>query len=150
MFFTTHNLKFHSIWVRVVVVRRKAWITWICLWVMVSFSSIWALTWLDIYLAVRFHVSDNLIQFGGLGGDSRKIRSSHHLIWLTCVWVLLKGNERSHFSTKIIVITSIIWQSELLSFWWLKTNNKNLSFDIHHWWINPCNALSWSFGLFTS
>lgn len=87
--------------------------------------------------ADRLHSSDHLIQFGSLGGDSRKIRSSLHLIWLACVWVLPEGNERSHFFFKKnwhYIDYLIKWTPIFLV---VENKNKNFAFDI----LSPVDKL---------
>lgn len=59
------------------------------------FGSIWTFVsyWLGYFTVTLARISDHLLQFGHLGGSSKHHRSTMHLLWLSCIWVI--SNERN-------------------------------------------------------
>lgn len=70
----------------------------ICLFNVTFLVQFWSLDlqWISYFTGNLNHISNCLIQFGHLGGTTKNQRSSTHLLWLSCVWVIWnKRNCRS-------------------------------------------------------
>lgn len=54
------------------------------------FGSIWSLDlqWISYFTVNPNHISYCLLQLGHLGGTTKNQRSSTHLLWFSCVWVI--------------------------------------------------------------
>lgn len=82
-------------------------------------------------------VSDHISQFGNLGGFSRSIRTTLHLSWLSCAWVIWREKNARFFQHQEDSLQNLIDKIKLQCYWWLKVNHTNFAFDYHMWWLNP-------------
>lgn len=97
----------------------------ICLFNVTFLVQFWSLDlqWISYFTGNLNHISNCLIQFGHLGGTTKNQRSSTHLLWLSCVWVIWnKRNCRSrpHVFLFLFSSLSLIHYAFLFLFIYLK------------------------------
>jgi hypothetical protein len=85
------------------------------------YGRIWQLIggWLGFSTPIHGNLMAHLLQFGGLGGCSTKVRYSLNIIWLVVVWVIWKERNRHIFQNKEENLHALCEMVKLQSFWWL-------------------------------
>jgi len=107
------------------------------------YCQIWnSIYMVGLYLGQSAHILDHLIHFVALGGYSKKLHVVLQLVWFLTVWVIWRERNIRLFQQKEDVLHHLI--EKIQSFWWLKANHVNLTFNYHMWWLNPLLYLGWA------
>jgi len=82
-------------------------------------------------------IIDHLRQFGYIGGFYKHRRSTQHLFWLSCIWVIWRERNSWILKHKEHSLFKLPDKINLKTFWWLKANYLTFSFNYYSWWLNP-------------
>ncbi|AES88425.1 hypothetical protein MTR_4g054990 [Medicago truncatula] len=86
------------------------------------FGALWPMVraWLDAEGVDSHAISDHFVQFIEYVGGLKFRRSLFHLIWLQCVWVLLKERNDRLFRNCQSSIPLLLDKVKSHTLWWLK------------------------------
>jgi len=96
---------------------------------------------LDISYVAADGIGDHFTQITHMAGMPRSSHPFFKVIWLACVWVILKERNDRIFNNVASDPVTLIDKVKLNSFIWLKSKNALFVLSYHEWWRHPLHCM---------
>jgi len=105
----------------------------------------WQIGWAMSQYHTVFFMNERYLQFGALGGFSKREALPLNIIWLSTVWIICNEHNDHIFQHKEENLQTLCEKIKLLSYWWLKSKYVTFDFDYHYWRLHPQQCLLFVF-----
>lgn len=87
-------------------------------------GQLWYLTsgWLGITFVSQGELHAHSIQFGGLGGFSKKSHTTFNIVSISVLFIILKEHNKRIFNNMTSSLLALLEMVKFQAFWWLKSN----------------------------
>jgi len=107
------------------------------------YNRLWLLIshWLGIVTALHGDLNTHVNQFCALGGSSKNSRTTFTIFWISVLFVIWKGRNRTIFQNHFDHLEALLEKVKLQTYWWLKTNFITFAFNYPFGRQNPLCCL---------